>query len=225
MVKKVLLGLSGGIDSFVSALLLKNQGYEVIGVTFLFYGTTSDQSAARLAQELSIKHMYKDLRNPFQAQVIDKFTQSYLNARTPSPCSWCNRTMKWQQLAQLADELEIPFIATGHYVQIRKKGNLHYVFQGVDEVKDQSYFLWELDESILQRAITPLGTYTKAQVRNLARENGFRQLARKKESMGVCFLQGLDYRNFLQEELGEEWHEYARPGKVFDENGNQVGTH
>ncbi len=225
MNKQVLLGMSGGIDSFVSALLLKEQGYDVVGVTFQFYGEEADKNAQMLANDISIKHITKDLRKIFKSNVIDGFTSAYLNAKTPSPCSWCNRTMKWHQLALLADELSIPYIATGHYVRIEKVANHHHIFQGVDEAKDQSYFLWELDEKILSRAMTPLGDYTKEQVRNLAIENGFRQMARKKESMGVCFLQGRNYRTFLQQELVSNWKKYAFPGKVFDENSNHVGTH
>jgi len=221
--QQVLLGMSGGIDSFVSALLLKEQGYQVVGVTFRFFGG-EDPQPAELAATLGITHIYKDLRASFREKVIDAFINSYLAAQTPSPCSWCNRTMKWHQLAVLASEQGINHIATGHYVRVQNQKGHHYIFQGKDPVKDQSYFLWELEEAILQRALTPLGTYTKEQVREMAIAKGYPFLAAKKESMGVCFLQGQDYRQFLKQQLAD-WETHTQPGAVYNEEGSQVGTH
>lgn len=224
--EKVLLGMSGGTDSSVAAMLLQDAGYEVVGITFRFYESddTSEylEDASSLARQLSIKHLVYDARNIFRKVIIDYFIEEYMAGRTPVPCTICNNCLKWPLLKEIADEMGIRYLATGHYVQKIYKDGKYYITCGVDPDKDQSFFLWGLKQDILSRMLLPMGNLTKLEVREFAFQRGFMKVARKRDSIGVCFCPR-DYRSFLRKELGED--ERIAPGIFKDEKGNYIGIH
>ena len=189
--KRVLLGMSGGTDSSVAAMRLLEAGYEVIGVTFRFYelnGSTEYLEDARsLAEHLGIRHITYDAREVFNKQIIEYFVQEYMAGRTPVPCTLCNNYLKWPLLAELADEMGIFYIATGHYVRKVKLEDTYYITSATDSDKDQTFFLWGLKQDILRRMLLPMGDITKVEARALAAERGFRKVATKKDRLGVCF--------------------------------------
>lgn len=203
---RVLLGMSGGTDSSVAALLLQEAGYEVTGITFRFYelnGSTEYLEDARaLADRLGIEHLIYDARRLFQSTIIDYFVSEYLHGRTPVPCTLCNNYLKWPLLKQVADERSIYHLATGHYVNKRLIGDHYHITCGRDRDKDQSFFLWGLPQEILRRMLLPMGDTTKVEVRQLAAERGFHKVAGKKDSLGVCFCP-MDYRGFLRKVVAE----------------------
>lgn len=203
---RVLLGMSGGTDSSVAALLLQEAGYEVTGITFRFYelnGSTEYLEDARaLAGRLGIEHLIYDARRLFQSTIIDYFVSEYLHGRTPVPCTLCNNYLKWPLLKQVADERSIYHLATGHYVNKRLIGDHYHITCGRDRDKDQSFFLWGLPQEILRRMLLPMGDTTKVEVRQLAAERGFHKVAGKKDSLGVCFCP-MDYRGFLRKVVAE----------------------
>jgi len=224
---RVVLGFSGGTDSLVAALMLREQGYEVIGVTLnLCEQGDGDPilDAILLAKKVGIIHFVVDAHDEFEQRVIKPFVNDYMNGLTPSPCSFCNNHIKWEMLKRKADQLGVEKIATGHYVNIEQSDGKYFIHRGVDKVKDQSYFLWSVPQSILKRAITPLGEYTKDKIREIAKENGYEDIATKKESMGVCFLEGKDYISFLK-----KYHPDldTKPGEgyIYDKNGGKLGKH
>ena len=223
--RKVLLGMSGGTDSSVAALLLQDAGYEVTGVTFRFYekdGSTEYLDDARdLCRRLSIPHIVCDQREAFQATIIDYFIREYMKGHTPVPCTLCNNFLKWPLLRQLADEQGIYHLATGHYVQKRQMDGYWYITAGADADKDQSFFLWGLPQDIMERMLLPMGGLTKTRVREIAEERGFLKAAKKKDSIGVCFCP-MDYRSFLREEVPAE---AIQKGKFYDEKGNFIAWH
>ena len=221
MNKKVLVGISGGIDSFVSAVLLQEQGFEVVGVCFEFWEENDLTEVQAFCEELGIAILQRKEQVVFKQHVVDAFVDDYLNARTPSPCCVCNGYVKWLLLNQLAEELNIPYIATGHYVKIVKHNEHYYIRQGKDPVKDQSYFLWEISQEILAKSLTPLGDFTKQEVRTIAQSKGFHTMLTRKESMGVCFLKNTDYRTFISEYSGIE----NTPGAIYSTNGTLIGEH
>ncbi len=198
--KQVLLGMSGGTDSSVSAMLLQQAGYEVIGVTFRFYELDDSQiyleDARELAQRLGMQHLVYDARDVFQKEIVDYFVHEYLAGRTPVPCTLCNNYLKWPLLARIADEMGIYHIATGHYVRKAKVEGKYYIIPGVDPDKDQSFFLWGVPQELLQRMVLPMGEVTKTWARAFAAEQGFMKVSTKKDSLGVCFCP-MDYRSFL----------------------------
>lgn len=223
--KKVLLGMSGGTDSSVAAILLQEQGYDVTGITFRFYeieGNTAYLSeSAELADRLGIPHYIYDVRKEFEKNIVTYFINEYMSGRTPVPCIICNNTFKWPLMARIADERGIRHIATGHYVRLMETGGRSYLQSGVDPDKDQSFFLWGLPEILIKRMILPLGTLTKTEVREIARQRGFFQIAARKDSLGVCFCPG-DYRSFLKKRLGES---VFSEGFYEDESGKIIGKH
>ncbi len=232
---KVVLGMSGGTDSSVTAMLLKQKGYEVIGVSLWFWNSPNEDAknnelpdfivdAQQLAKKLSIEHHVIDARDEFKNVVIGQFLQEYLNGRTPSPCIHCNPNLKWRLFLDKADQLGAEFIATGHYIQILEEDGVFYIHKGDDPAKDQSYFLWNLNQEILSRTLTPLGAFTKSEVREMATGFGHKKVASKKESMGICFLDGMDYRDFLKQEILDV-DERIGKGKVVDADGKELGWH
>ncbi|MEG1585645.1 MAG: tRNA 2-thiouridine(34) synthase MnmA [Bacteroidales bacterium] len=221
--KKVVLGMSGGTDSSMAAILLQEQGYEVIGVTFVFHegGEHHLQDAKQLADRLGIKHIVHDARELFKEKILRYFVDEYLKGETPVPCVLCNNYLKWPLLAEIADREQVYYIATGHYVQtVADAGRIH-ITAGTDPNKDQSFFLWGLSPDILSRMLLPLGAMTKTEVRELAAAKGFRQVSVKKDSLGVCFCPG-DYRDYLRiqpEAVG------IQPGYYVSTDGKILGKH
>ena len=250
--KRVLLGMSGGTDSSVAAMRLLEAGYEVIGVTFRFYelnGSTEYLEDARnLAERLGIRHITYDAREIFARQIIEYFVQEYLAGRTPVPCTLCNNYLKWPLLAKIADEMGVFYIATGHYAQNIQLNETYYITYAADSDKDQTFFLWGLKQDILNRMLLPMGDITKAEARAWAAEHGFRKVATKKDSIGVCFCP-MDYRTFLKDWLvrngqmlvsnseasinnsqtsgsdKQTWSDRIRRGRFVDEKGNFIAWH
>lgn len=225
MNKKIVLGMSGGTDSSVAAMLLKEAGYEVIGVTFRFYEKDGAQEyledARNLASQLGIKHIVYDARDVFKEKIISYFIDEYMSGRTPVPCVLCNNYFKWPLLAKVADAEGAEMIATGHYARKVLVDGKFYITAGEDPEKDQSFFLWGLGQELLARIEMPLGSFTKVRVREMAAERGFMRAATKKDSLGVCFCPG-DYRSFLAE--------YVQEGEISegffeDSNGKILGKH
>lgn len=224
--QRVLVGLSGGVDSFVTAWLLRQQGYEVTGAHLLLQGEETGHSAEKveaLCREIAVPLHFIDGRRHFEQLVVAPFTEGYRNGATPSPCAVCNSFVKWHLLQEAADRLGIEYIATGHYIRLGVERGHHYFFKGVDARKDQSYFLWGVPEKIIRRALTPLGGLTKEQVKKIAAENGYEHLARQSESMGVCFLRGKDYRDFIRKREPSALSEQA--GEIVTTTGEVIGNH
>lgn len=217
--------MSGGTDSSVAALLLQDAGYEVVGVTFRFYEKDGDteylDDAKELCNRLGIQHIISDQRELFKTTIIDYFIDEYMAGHTPVPCTLCNNYLKWPLLSQLADQIGIYHIATGHYVQKQKIDGFWHIINGADEDKNQSFFLWGLPQDILERMILPMGALTKQRVREIAQERGFLKAAKKKDSLGVCFCP-MDYRTFLRENVATE---AIQKGKFIDEKGNFIAMH
>ena len=222
---RVLLGMSGGVDSSMAAFILREKGFEVIGITFIFTGSAHDnhhfvKDAQILSRQLGIKHMIRDLRQEFEKEVISYFINEYVAARTPFPCAYCNPKLKFKYLTEIADTENCYYMATGHYVQADLYKGEKYIFQGVDPDKDQSFFLWGLQREIVDRLIFPLGKFIKAEIRELAQHHGFFNLSQKKDSLGICFIEGNDYRKFLNERGIR-----SREGNFVDHNNLVLGRH
>lgn len=236
--KRVLMAMSGGIDSTVAAILLLEQGYELIGATFRTsdcppgeeaeekdHGSADPLSEARqLAEQLGIEHHILDFRQVFREKVVSYFIGEYLHGRTPNPCVVCNSTIKWGKLIEAADTLNCNYIATGHYARTGCRDGRWYLRKGVDPVKDQTYFLWTLTQDKLSRTLFPLGELTKPEVREIARSHGYEQLSRKKESQEICFIPDNDYRSFLSAHV-ENYTEQYGPGAFVDTSGKYLGVH
>lgn len=239
---RVLIGMSGGIDSTVAAILLQEQGYELVGATFRTFDPTpapntqypigrtpsithcaSEQSildAQRMATTLGFEHHILDFRSTFREEIIGNFISEYACGRTPNPCVLCNSHIKWGKLMQAAEEFGCDYIATGHYAQIAEHRGHTYLKTAVDTHKDQTYFLWMLTEENLRRTLFPLGGLTKAEVRQIAFDHGFEALSRKEESQDICFIPNNDYRTFLAQ------HGVSVPqGEYIDNQGKILGTH
>jgi tRNA-specific 2-thiouridylase len=226
MNKRILLGMSGGTDSSVAAILLLEQGYDVVGITFRFWENGENkhlQDAISLANELRIQHIAYDARTIFKEKVVNYFVEEYLAGRTPFPCAKCNNELKWNLILQEADRLGCDRVAMGHYVNIVKEENLYFIAEALDSDKDQSFFLWGLNQAQLSRIIFPLGKFHKTEVRSMAAERGFHKVSDKKDSLGTCFCTG-DYRPFLQTQILEPT-KHIYPGNFLDENGNILGQH
>jgi tRNA-specific 2-thiouridylase len=238
---KVLMAMSGGIDSTVAALMLHKEGYEVIGITMKTwdYATSGGNSkketgccnidsfndARAAAVEHGFPHYILDIRDEFGDFVIDNFVDEYLAGRTPNPCVMCNTHIKWRALLKRADALGCAFIATGHYAQIHQHTNGRYfIRKGIDETKDQSYVLWGLQQDLLSRTLLPLGTYRKTAIRQMAHDFGYPELAKKNESYEICFVPDNDYRGFLKRNV-EGLEQRVAGGNFIDKAGNILGTH
>ena len=232
--QRVLLGMSGGVDSSVAGYLLREQGYEVIGVTMKVWpqdcisraedkccGPQAIADARGVAHSLGIPHYVVDEADQFERLVIDYFSSEYQAGRTPNPCVMCNEKLKFGNLWSKAAVLGCDYIATGHYAVIEHHGDRAVLRKGIDLRKDQSYFLFSLRQPQLQRALTPLGTMRKPQIREIAHSLGLK-VADKTDSQEICFVPGNDYKAFLRSHLGE--NEFHR-GEIYDLNGNFVGEH
>lgn len=239
---KVLMAMSGGIDSTVAALMLHKEGYDVVGITMKTWdyatsggGTSKKETGccnvdsfndARMAAvHHGFPHYILDIRNEFGDFVIDNFVEEYMAGRTPNPCVMCNTHIKWRALLKRADALDCEFIATGHYGNIHQHTNgRHYISKGVDETKDQSYVLWGLQQDLLARTMLPLGTYRKTEIRKMAEDFGYPELAKKAESYEICFVPDNDYRGFLKRRV-DGLEEKVNGGWFVDKNGKKLGQH
>lgn len=239
---KVLVGMSGGVDSSVAAFLLKNQGFEVSGVFIDFIGEKKSENDFQKAQEIANKlgiPIYKlGIQNEFREKIIDKFIKDYKEGITPNPCVMCNPEMKFKILIAEADKKGIELVATGHYARIcklkikneklkieKEKKDLmgllvtnHQLLIAKDESKDQSYFLYRLTQNQLDRIIFPLGEYLKSEVRKIAGENNFK-IKNEEESQDVCFISNNDFVKFISSKIKNN------PGDIIDLNGNKLGEH
>lgn len=233
--KRVLVGMSGGIDSSAACLLLQEQGYEVVGVTLRTWDVPSHFStpgqavpdelieAQAVAARLGIEHHVADVREEFRRTVVRLFIDDYLAGRTPNPCVWCNPMIKERVLCEWADRLECAYVATGHYCRLEERNGRRYIVTGDDCTKDQSYFLWKLPQEILQRMVFPLGGWTKTGVRDYLRQKGFETKAKGGESMEICFIEK-DYRTFLKEQC-PDLDERIGQGWFVDSKGLKLGRH
>lgn len=231
--KRVLLGMSGGTDSSVAAMLLQEAGYEVTGVTFRFYelndSTEYLEDAKALAECLGIEHITYDARDVFKQQIVDYFIEEYMAGHTPVPCTLCNNYLKWPLLAKIADEKGIYYIATGHYVRKVNIDGTYYITPAADGDKDQSFFLWGLQQEVLQRMLLPMGEMTKPEARAYAARRGFEKASTKKDSLGVCFCP-MDYRSFLKRHINvtndvTNVTNSITKGKFLDEKGDFIAWH
>jgi tRNA-specific 2-thiouridylase len=232
--KRVLLGMSGGVDSSVAGYLLRRQGYDVVGVTMKVWpqdcisraedkccGPQAVADARGVAHSLGIPHYVVDEADQFERLVIDYFSSEYQAGRTPNPCVMCNEKLKFGNLWNKAEALGCAFIATGHYAIIEHHPEHAVLRKGVDPRKDQSYFMFSLRQPQLRRALTPLGGMSKPAIREIARSLGLK-VADKADSQEICFVPGNDYKAFLRSHLGqEEFH----PGGIYDLEGNFLGEH
>ena len=228
--EKVIVGMSGGIDSSVAALLLKNKGYEVIGITLKHLGEDDSENsnsktccslddiydAKRACQKIGIMHYVMDAQEEFKKEVIDYFVESYNKGVTPSPCVICDEKIKIKKLIEIADKLGAKYIATGHYSKVAfcEEFGKNLLSNSYDVKKDQTYMLYRLDESILERMLFPLADLTKDKVREMAKEFGL-ETYDKKDSQGICFAPE-GYIEYLQKALGDK----IREGNIVDREGN-----
>jgi len=231
--------MSGGIDSTVTALMLHEQGYEVIGITMKTWDYASSgaskketgccnldsfNDARAAAVHHGFPHFVLDIRDEFGDFVINNFVDEYLAGRTPNPCVLCNTHIKWRALLKRADAMDCAFIATGHYGQIRQHNDRYVLSKGIDDLKDQSYVLWGLQQDVLARTLLPLGKYRKTEIRQMAFDFGYPELAKKAESYEICFVPDNDYRGFLKRRI-DGLEEQVNGGNFVLKDGTIVGQH
>lgn len=231
--QRVLVGMSGGIDSTAVCLMLQEQGYEVVGVTMRVFDLASQigddglprfiAEAREVAARLGIEHHVADEREGFRDKIVRYFIDEYMQGRTPNPCVMCNPLFKFRVLTEWADRLHCAYIATGHYVQALYEAGYYYIITGEDPQKDQSYFLWNLGQEVLSRCLFPLGGWRKSGVRQYLADKGFFLKAKESESMEVCFIES-DYRDFLREHCPQIDHLVGQ-GRFVDSAGRTLGTH
>lgn len=236
---KVLVAMSGGIDSTISALLLHEQGYEVIGITMKTWDYASSggsrketgccnldsfNDARQAAVDHGFPHYVLDIREEFGGSVIQNFVEEYIAGRTPNPCVLCNTHIKWEALLKRANALDCEFIATGHYAKVRTENNRHILSKAKDLTKDQSYVLWGLKQECLGRSIYPLGDLLKTEVRQIAYDMGYTELSKKAESYEICFVPDNDYRSFLKRNVAG-LEERVDGGNFVLADGTIVGQH
>jgi tRNA-specific 2-thiouridylase len=231
MKKKVVVAMSGGVDSSVTAALLKREGHEVVGVTLRLFAERKDavkccggaDSAAKArasAQAVGIRHYFKSAQGLFSKTVIDDFVRGYLNGSTPNPCVECNRHLKFSYLFDIARSMGADYLATGHYAVIKREQGEYGLYRGVDPLKDQSYFLYCLEKAQLDKLLFPLGGMTKKEVRRLAAEFSL-PTASEPESNDICFVTEGNYDLYLKKDAGIK----PKPGYILDAAGKRIGKH
>jgi tRNA-specific 2-thiouridylase len=242
MANRVLVAMSGGVDSAVAAALLKEQGYDVIGITMRIWeeplrtkmpavkkrekrfgccgGEPAVLDARRVAHKLGIPYYTLDFRQEFKKDVVQDFIKEYEAGRTPNPCIRCNRFIKFDILLNRCQEFNVDYLATGHYAKIEEKNGRWLLKKGVDEKKDQSYFLYAMTQEQLSQTLMPLGNLTKSDVRKIAKDKGL-VVAEKPESQEICFIPDDDYPQFLKEYIPNS----AKPGLIMNKQGEKIGEH
>lgn len=237
---RVLVAMSGGVDSSVAAVMLHEQGYEVIGITMKTWdyhrsgGSTGKETgcctvesmndARAIAVNRGFNHFIVDIRDEFGNWVIDRFIEDYMGGRTPNPCVLCNTHIKWAALLRRADSLDCEFIATGHYANVREEQGRYVISKGLDHSKDQSYALWGVRQEHLSRTIFPVGSHRKSEIRAFAEESGLLNVANKPDSYEICFIPDNDYRRFIAESV-EDYEDRVGPGNFLDRYGTIIGRH
>lgn len=234
--KKVVIGMSGGVDSSVGAYLLKKAGYDVVGVTMQIWqtedtcsleenggccGLSAVEDARRVASDLEIPYYVMNFREEFKCNVMDYFVDEYLQGRTPNPCIACNRYVKWESLLKRSLDIGADYIATGHYARVEKLENGRYTLKkSATAAKDQTYALYNLTQHQLKHTLMPVGEYTKDEIRKIAEEIGL-QVANKPDSQEICFVPDNDYAKFIEETTGEK----CKPGNFVTPDGKVIGKH
>ncbi|HLP33712.1 MAG TPA: tRNA 2-thiouridine(34) synthase MnmA [Bacteroidia bacterium] len=236
---KILVAMSGGIDSTVTAVMLAEEGYEVVGITMKTWDYASSgggkketgccsldsiNDARAIAVKYGIHHMILDIREEFGDFVINNFVDEYIAGRTPNPCVLCNTHIKWEALLKRAEMLDCEFIATGHYANVRLENERYVVSKGKDANKDQSYVLWGLSQQSLSKTRFPMGQYHKTEIKQMAIDRGFTELAKKSESYEICFVPDNDYRGFLKRRV-EGLEEQVNGGNFVLRDGTVMGKH
>ena len=228
--RRVILGMSGGVDSSVAAYLLKEAGYDVIGLTLRTWQSDSGEDsrcceiedAAAAARKIGIPHHTLNCLREFEREVTEPFVKEYLRGRTPNPCVGCNRTIKWDRMLYMAKVLGADLIATGHYASVVQMPDGRYTVKTADDAgKDQTYMLYRLTQEQLAHTVMPLGAYTKEQVREIARAAGIPS-AEKPDSQEICFVPDGNYAEYIRTHAGQE---IPGEGAFTDEEGNRLGTH
>lgn len=236
MKETVVVGMSGGVDSSVCAFLLKEQGYNVVGVTMQIWQDEDEynrsleggcgsiaaiEDAKRVAETIGIPHYVMNFRNTFKEKVMDYFANEYLNARTPNPCLVCNRYVKWEALLERAKEIGADYVATGHYARIDKLSNGRYaIANSITAAKDQTYALYNLTQEQLKHTLMPVGAFEKSDIRKMAADAGL-PVASKADSQDICFVPDKDYAKFVEEYTGKK----SVPGNFVTESGEVLGQH
>ncbi|HRO09831.1 MAG TPA: tRNA 2-thiouridine(34) synthase MnmA [Saprospiraceae bacterium] len=236
---RVLVAMSGGIDSTVAAMMMHEEGYEVVGITMKTWDYASAggskketgccsldsiNDARQVAVNMGFHHFIVDIRDEFGDYVIDNFVDEYIAGRTPNPCILCNTHIKWNALLRRADAMDCEMIVTGHYAVVKELNERKYITKGKDNRKDQSYVLWGLSQESLHRTNFPLGTYSKPEVRQMAKDFGYEELSKKAESYEICFVPDNDYRGFLKRRV-EGLEERVKGGHFVNKEGKVIGIH
>jgi tRNA-uridine 2-sulfurtransferase len=236
---RVLVAMSGGIDSTVAAMMLHAEGYEVIGITMKTWDYASAggskketgccsldsiNDARQVAVNMGFHHFIIDIRDEFGDYVIDNFVEEYIAGRTPNPCVLCNTHIKWSALLKRADAMDCEFIATGHYAIIKEADGRRFISKGKDDRKDQSYVLWGLTQDCLARSAFPLGEYSKPEIRQMAKDFGYDELSKKPESYEICFVPDNDYRGFLKRRV-PDLEAKVKGGIFVSTHGDFLGNH
>ena len=233
------MAMSGGVDSSVAAILLREQGYDLVGITMKTWDYAASGGSAKetgccsldsindarsIAVKFGFPHYVLDLRREFEEKIISNFIEEYMAGHTPNPCVLCNKLVKWDDLLKKADQLDCEFIATGHYSILMQENDRYFLRKGVDETKDQTYVLWGLSQEHLRRTIFPLGSYLKTEIKQMAIKFGIPRVANKSESYEICFIPDNDYRSFLKHRV-EGLDKKVEGGNFVYTDGKILGKH